>query len=120
MSNHAADNRHNVRVNFSWPIRLSGEGGDFSSTILDLSLKGILLDRPEKWPSPPNGTAFDVEISLESEISLSMSAQVVRTSTQTVALEWTSIDIESISHLRRLMEFNSGEPERINQEIKSL
>jgi PilZ domain len=120
MVENASESRQNMRVSFSWPIRLTCPKETFDSTVIDISLKGILLNQPTHWHLVPTGTTFAAEIFLDGEISIQMSARVVRTFSDRVALEWFDIDDESLGHLRRLLEFNIGDPEKIDQEIKSL
>ena len=37
-----------------------------------------------------------------------------------IGVEWSSIDIDSLEHLRRLIELNSGDPEEVRTEMTSL
>ncbi|MDH5356067.1 MAG: PilZ domain-containing protein [Gammaproteobacteria bacterium] len=114
------DKRRFSRIPFQSKIRLSNEKGEWFSQLLDISLKGALIKLPDNW----NGAAGDqleVEITLDaSEITISMSASVAHIENDHIGLSCNHIDIDSISHLRRLVELNIGDPEVLQRELFEL
>ena len=92
----------------------------FTSTLVDISLNGVLLARPDKWPSEVN-EPVEIDILLDQgEIHIKMTARLAHQETETIGLKCQSIDIESIGHLRRLVELNIGDTDLLNRDIEAL
>jgi hypothetical protein len=49
-----------------------------------------------------------------------MRCKVAREDDERVGLQCTDIGIESVTHLRRMMELNTGDPELVNREFSQL
>ncbi|ADV87510.1 hypothetical protein VVMO6_02488 [Vibrio vulnificus MO6-24/O] len=56
----------------------------------------------------------------DSDIDISLEADVVGFDQQTIRLKITHIDIDSISHLKRLVELNVGDDALLHREIEHL
>jgi hypothetical protein len=118
------DHRRFSRILFSSDARLlyvqDGKSLQFKTELLDLSLKGALVKRPEQWHLP-DGTALTLEFLLnDSELILQMEAVVAHSHQQSIGLRCEKIDIESASHLRRLLELNIGDAELLSRELTEL
>ncbi|MGC9422353.1 PilZ domain-containing protein [Vibrio sp.] len=114
------ERRRFVRILYQAPATLRQGQIQLTTCIQDLSLHGLLLwaiDEPSLDPSQP----LDVEFTLpDSEITLNMTAMLVRTNERILHLKISHIDIESIAHLKRIVELNLGDSELLSRDIEHL
>ncbi|NKF49729.1 PilZ domain-containing protein [Shewanella sp. WXL01] len=88
--------------------------------ILDLSLNGALVKRPDNFTGQVN-TGFKLEFILpDSDVELHMETTLIHKTPEYLGLKCHHIDVESISHLRRIIELNVGDAELLNREIELL
>ena len=85
----------------------------------DLSLNGVLLEGKDP---PPVGTTCQLEIELPgaalSPMTLSIQARVVRHSPQGFALTFEQMDPDTFEHLKKLVLYQSSQPEKVLEENK--
>ena len=114
------DNRRFSRVNFKGKAHLEIGSHSCATEVLDLSLKGALIKKPADWPrSLPK--IMELRISLNDfPVELIMEVSVAHQSAKTVGLHCEKIDIDSVSHLRRLLELNLGDAELLSRELTEL
>ncbi|QEN50249.1 PilZ domain-containing protein [Pseudomonas protegens] len=91
-----------------WPVRL-----------LDLSLKGLLIERPDPWLGDP-ARPFEADIHLSSDADVHMDVQLAHDNKGQLGFVCLHIGLESIEHLRRLIELNLGDPEELERELGAL
>jgi hypothetical protein len=114
------DRRRFHRIAFPAPARLCGPGGSWVTRVLDVSLKGILLERPPGW-SGQEGEAFEVVFDLgQGGAQVRMEAETAHTQDHRLGLRCRQIDLDSITHLRRLVELNLGAAELLQREVQAL
>lgn len=87
--------------------------------MIDISLKGMLLRRPTDW-SGHSGDRFRVELQLAGGIFISMGILVAHVGSQSIGCQLDKIDIDSFSHLKRLIELNLGDARLLNRELSAL
>ena len=88
--------------------------------LLDLSLKGALTVRPANWSlGPDDSCRLSIRLS-GAETPIVMDAQVAHIEAERIGFRCTSIDIDSISFLRRLVELNAGDPAILERELSAL
>jgi len=88
--------------------------------VLDLSLKGALLQLPE-GAAVAQGTPCLLKLRLsDQETSIAMAGEVAHVEADRVGILCRSIDIESITHLRRLIEINLGDAALLERELIAL
>lgn len=93
----------------------------FDATIIDISLKGALVTRPKGWEEQDNLHELMLEIKLAGpDTVMRINAEVAHEGKETLGLRFVGIDLESISHLRRLLELNAGDPLLIEREVAAL
>ena len=56
----------------------------------------------------------------DSDIELKMEAAIVHKTPEHLGLKCTHIDVDSITHLRRIIELNIGDAELLDRELTSL
>jgi hypothetical protein len=84
----------------------------------DISLKGALLECPEGW-SGSLGERCHLTLLLGGEpaAKIIMEGHIAHIEGHRVGLACDSIDLDSITHLRRLVELNAGDPELLDREL---
>ena len=113
------ERRRFSRVNFSTPITLLQGDQQWYGKLLDISLKGVLVEMP-------TAANYDMHLSLTANITLSdqanidMILQPAHQENELLGLECVSIDMESIGHLRRLIELNLDDPSATERELTEL
>ncbi|MBL0166678.1 MAG: PilZ domain-containing protein [Propionivibrio sp.] len=116
------ERRHHARIAFHAPARLVLGERTLDVVVLDLSLKGALIRLPA---SPPlsAGASGMLHVRLnESEPSeqISMQIRVAHVQGPQAGLLCICIDIDSVTHLRRLLELNLGDPALLERELSAL
>lgn len=114
-TSHPRDRRHFSRVDFRHQITLSDPRGNlYPGAFNDISLKGMLFWAEEL---PPAGLQVTGMLEL-GEASIQLTGEVLRASPERgAAIHFLGMDVESFSHLRRLVTLNMGDAERIDQEF---
>lgn len=88
--------------------------------MLDISLKGVLLQLPAGH-RPQAGMPCLVKMPLSTgDIVIAMAGELAHVENDHAGVLCRSIDIESITHLRRLIEVNLGDPAASERELKAL
>lgn len=114
------DRRRFFRVVFSTPALLSQGEQQWTTRLLDLSLQGALVERPLDWPLDASGI-FELRFCLaDSDIELKMEMEPTHADPNRLGLYCHHIDIDSASHLKRLIELNVGSDDLLQRELVNL
>lgn len=113
------DRRKFERLVFNNNMQLFSGTAIWSCEIVDISLKGILFAKPEKWQGK-NKEIYRLSISLENSPSISMSIEIIHIGKNNIGAKWNKIDVGSFSRLKRLLELNTTVRNRISKEISNL
>jgi len=112
--------RHFTRILFSIDAQLDIEDKTYIVNIHDISLNGALVSAPENAESILNkvGTlSFNLACN---EAEVRMHIAIVHVEADEIGLQCNAIDIDSVTHLRRLIELNLGDDSQLNKEISQL
>ena len=108
------------RILFDTPVELITDQGTYESRLIDISLNGVLVNHVDNWPAT-QGQQVHLQISLnDGAIAIRMTAEIAHTSPEHVGLHCKLIDVESIGHLRRLVECNLNDPELLERNLEAL
>ncbi|SEO59258.1 PilZ domain-containing protein [Aquisalimonas asiatica] len=115
----STERRQFSRIQFDSPARLNTAADTLDVRIVDISLKGVLVLLPE------TGTVSDAEqcrldIPLTDELHIEMTLEAAHRRDQRVGFHCTHIDIESMGHLRRLVELNLGDADILRRELAEM
>lgn len=114
------EQRHFKRVRFFSEAQLEANGQTFITEVLDLSLKGALVRKPaQALPGNINTLLLRLQLSDSTE-QVCMQVHIAHQHVEFLGLYCEKIDIDSISHLRRLLELNLGDPELLSRELAEL
>lgn len=115
----ATDRRNFWRAVFHAPVRVATHDGNATATLLDISLKGALLETGGSWRGT-SGEECQLLLELGRGSTITMWATVMHVDGPYVGLRCEIIDLDSITHLRRLVELNSGDPSILEREFGCL
>ncbi|MDV7105237.1 PilZ domain-containing protein [Vibrio sp. TH_r3] len=113
------ERRRFSRIVYNVPAKLQQGKSSISGSIIDLSLHGLLLNTLTE--SINSSQSVDITFHLpDSDVDISLQAQVVETTNSFTRVSIEHIDIDSISHLKRLVALNVGDDQLLHREIEQL
>ena len=113
--------RKRTRVESRKAATVSSGLGERRGEILNVSLRGCLVELAEPTNLPPE-ELIAVTIHLEPgapDLDVTVKGRVVRTYPGQVAIEFTEVPAESFHHLFRFVQYNAPDPEGIEKELGS-
>lgn len=113
-----------TRILFSLDAKLTVNQKEYPVSLHDISISGALIKCSNSTPFTENQTGC-LNFSLnddDSQVSMKVTVVHVKTAEDRIeaGLDCTSIDLPSISVLRRLIELNLGDDEQLNKELSEL
>jgi hypothetical protein len=120
MSDHpnGKERRHFTRIPIDSIANMRCGAGQLQTRLLDISLKGALLERPDEY-SGNNGDHCELELLL-GEATITMQGSIVHGDTGHIGFRCDYIDLESVTHLKRLVELNLGDKAELEREFHEL
>lgn len=114
------ERRQFIRIVYQAPALVRQAQSHWPADVRDISLHGILLSMPEHW-QPDDNAPFEVDVTLhDTDIHMTMVTELVAHDSDCLRMKIVNIDIDSISHLRRLIELNVGDDELLYRELELL
>lgn len=114
-----ADNRRQFqRIEFEAPVIMQQNGKMLSTDVIDISLKGLLL-KGEDFPFDLSKTVHII-MPLSDDVSIEMHALCSYSRDGASGFRWQQLDLESLTHLRRLLELNSEDATLLERELAHL
>lgn len=113
--------RRFTRIPHDGEVRILGAAGQTGcGQLLDISLNGALVSRPAAWTGEC-GDRFELRIQLGgAPFHIAMHSRVAHLSEDRIGFECRHIDLDSVAHLRRLLELNLGEEQLLGRELGEL
>ena len=105
MEPQAPERRQFSRVEFDADVSITQEDNAYSAQLEDISLNGVLITTPEEYEIRTD-MPCTVTVSLADGVDIVMQVTLVHSSSKTLGFHCTSIDMDSMTHLRRLVEMN--------------
>ncbi len=114
------ERRQFSRITFHRPalFTVGGTGGLVS--VLDVSLTGARLERPPGFPAEAGGRCALVIRLDGAETVIQLEGEVAHRAGNRLGIRCTSIDLESVGHLRRVVELSLGDEELLHRELATL
>lgn len=113
------ERRHYLRIPFIADVLISQKGQQWSCSLEDISLKGLLVVAPQDI-KPVQNEAYTVELILGEGATINMTAQISHTQGDHWGMQWDNIDLDGLTHLRRLLELNMQNPQEMHRELAEL
>jgi hypothetical protein len=105
--------RERVPVQFDVGIVLGEEL--IKVQIINISLTGILCTSNRLFQKD---APCKVMISLSDDLRITVDAKILRTGKRETAISFIAMDEESFTHLKRLVQYNAGDADRIDKEFQ--
>jgi hypothetical protein len=112
--------RHFTRILFSIKAELTVEGECYPVSIHDISLNGALVTSVHSEQSLIDKLGTLSFFLSDNESEVVMHVTVVHEHEDETGLQCNTIDIDSITRLRRLVELNLSDSEQLNKELSQL
>jgi hypothetical protein len=112
-----ADRRGLTRVGYRIQAVIEHRHGTFTARVVDLSLHSMGIIGGEPLPV---GEPVEVTIALlaaSPDFTVRVSGNVVRADAAGVGIEFERVDVDSFAHLRKIVTYNSGDPDRLMGEF---
>jgi hypothetical protein len=119
MTDSPEDRRRFKRIAFDAKTELKQGDQTWKVQLVDLSLKGLLIERPESWTADP-AQPFEVDIRLSNDVYVQMDVEITHDHNRQLGFVCRHIGLESISHLRRLIELNLADQAELDRELAAL
>lgn len=108
------------RVNFDTTAKLSKDDQFFTCQVVDLSIRGVLL-RPHGVLRSQIGALYELEIPLsDQQNQIKMSLKLMHQAPESLGFVCENIDLDSITHLRKIIELNSGDASILDRDLATL
>jgi hypothetical protein len=107
------------RVAYQAKGLFEGDGFNVNISIYDLSIKGVLIksSTPLELDVKTNGK---LTINIADDIKVCMNASIARINGCDIGLICNSIDLDSMTNLRKLIELNCGSHELLERDLEEL
>lgn len=119
MFSSALERRRFQRIQFDADTRLLQGDRRWDVELCDVSMRGVLVECPPGWEGDPD-QPFIAEIDLSEVLQIRMEVVLRRTEDGLLGFVCKNIDLDSISHLRRLIELNLGDEQLLERELTML
>jgi hypothetical protein len=118
--NESEERRRFHRILFDAPTQIETAGETLQTRLLDISLKGALAMAPDHW-HPQAGEPVTLHVILdEGGTEITMHALCAHIEADRVGFLCDEIDMDSISRLKRLVEWNIGDDALLQRDLAAL
>lgn len=114
------ERRQHSRIAFHAPARLVIGNDSIDVVVVDISLKGALIELPADKSVTQDATGILHVMLTEMDDQICMTTRVAHSEGRHVGLLCLAIDLDSVTHLRRLVELNLGDPDLLERELSAL
>lgn len=118
-SSSTGDQRNFRRIPFDAAVEVESGGQRFAAELLDVSLKGALVLLPADHRVAAGETGA-IHIRLTEDERIHMQTTVAHVEERRAGFRCDHIDVDSITHLARIVELNTGDPDNLHRELSAL
>lgn len=107
------------RVDFQVLATVAAGSRRFQGQVANLSMNGMLLKTEERLPV---GEPVEIVITLagtDPEVAVSFSGRVSRQQEDGIGLHFEKVDLDSYTHLKNIIAYNTADPDKVMDEIFS-
>lgn len=113
------ERRQHLRSVFHATVTLHTMAGDEIALLRDISLKGAMVEIGSTWRGRV-GDICKLSLALASDAKIEMRTIVAHVNGTQVGLRCEQVDLESMTHLRQLVEHNAEDPALLERELATL
>ncbi len=120
-TDNANDNRrHFTRIPMDSEVTLACGAQQWKSQLIDISLKGALLSTPEEFGECPECSCRLMFMLNDTDVTIMMVGNIVYQKGEHLGFRCDNIDLDSITHLKRMVELNLGDAGLLERELSEL
>lgn len=122
MINETDEKRHFTRIPFNTSATIinSLSKQKMVADLIDISFKGVLINKPDDWKEK-DGDHYTVQIQLAGdEIVIKLNVIAVHIEDDQIGFKTEHMDIDTATHLHRLVELNLGDESLLERELNEL
>ena len=108
------------RIEFDAPCELHCLETVWTTEVLDISLKGVLVKRPDGWDVPLIQPCEVIVHLNDHEAGIVMAVELRHIEPHRLGFKCQYIDLDSATHLKRLVELNLGDQALLEREFAHL
>ncbi|WP_013321560.1 PilZ domain-containing protein [Gloeothece verrucosa] len=109
------ERRRFSRVNIIFEAEVEFQGRVYSAEIINLALKGVLLTIKD-FAGKKNDLC-EISITVSEDVIMTFQSKLVHHQGNNFGFKFETSDLDSISHLRKCLEFNVNDPKIIEEEL---
>ena len=114
------DRRRFSRIHFDAMCELHTETLNCPVQLIDISLRGALIESMGQPISLKTGDKVRLLIYLANDVLIEMHATLTHIHGQQFGCKAEEMELESVSHLRRLVELNLGNEDQLERELEHM
>jgi hypothetical protein len=114
----ADDRRQFQRISFDAPVSIQQGSEIITTEVIDISLRGILVKNISCHFNQTQDC--NLSIKLSDAVQVNIQSRLVYGGQQGLGFEFHHVDLESMTHLRRILELNSGDESLIERAFSAL
>jgi hypothetical protein len=112
--------RHFTRIPMDSEVTLVCGAQQWKSQLIDISLKGALLAVPEEFDEGHERNCHLMFSLNEADVTITMIGHIVYHKESHLGFHCDNIDLDSITHLKRMVELNLGDERMLERELGEL
>lgn len=101
-------------------VRLHQDAWTGSTPLLDISLAGLLVSRPDNWAMADAGAHLEAIIELTSGEHIRMETQLAFSRGDRLGLACRHLDLDSVAQLKQWVSVTLGDPSLAERELTEL
>ncbi len=109
------EKRKRTRVPVGFEMAVVADGKTIEVKTTDISLTGVRFQGRHDFAP---GSSCILQLLLQTNLLLNIEAKVLRVDRDEAVASFLSMDEETFYHLKRLVQLNSSDPDRIDDEIQ--
>lgn len=113
------ERRRFERISFDAPTDLTQGEKSWAVKLLDISFKGILIEAPDDWDGD-HEQLFHGAIKLSADTIVHMDLRLAHREGNHFGFLCRRVSIESMDHLRKIVELNLGDSTKLEREFRQL
>jgi hypothetical protein len=108
------ERRKRTRVPAGFDVNIIFKREKIKVKTFNISLTGISCNRDSRFRA---GDPCEIILTLDSETILNIKGKILRLDEKEAIIVFLSMDEDTFYHLKRLMQYNAAEPEKIEKEL---
>lgn len=116
----ADERRHNRRLPFATSCRLTLGQQALPAQLIDISMNGALVQVDAAVANPEGPATLHLQLDEAGAVTIDIQTEIAFARDGKLGLRRKSIDLESMTHLRRMLELNLGSAELMERELSEM